>query len=102
MYDRVEAKYFHDLLAHYFTIQRVSPNIVHRLTQIHSILSLVRAEVGVAIVPESARILEISDVEYREFSDGPTPYAELMIIWRKESQNPLVPVVVKIAENLLA
>lgn len=101
MYDSVEAKYFHDILSHYFTLRRVWPNIVQQLTQIHSILSLVRARVGAAIVPDSARILEISNVEYREFSDESSPYAELLILWKEENRNPLVPAVVEIAESLL-
>lgn len=101
MYDSVEAKYFDDLITSFLTEKRVWPNIVQRLTQIHSILSLVRANVGVAIVPESAPILEISDIEYRDFFDGDAPFAELMIVWRKETHNPLVPAVVEIAESLL-
>lgn len=101
MYDSVEAKYFDDLVSRVFTVERVWPNVVQRLTQFHSILSLVRVKVGAAIVPESARILEISDVEYRSFADGSSPDAELMILWRKDNQNPLVPAVVEIAETLL-
>lgn len=100
-YDSVEAKYFDDLVSHFFTVERVWPNIVQRLTQFHSILSLVRAKVGVAIVPESARIMEISDVEYRDFDEQSVAYAELMILWRKDNQNPLVPAVVEIAESML-
>ena len=101
MYDSVEAKYFHDVLAMFLTGKRVKPNIVQRLTQIHSILSLVRAGVGVAVVPKSAHILDISDVEYREFSDQSSPYAELMIVWRETNLNPLIPAVVDIAGSLL-
>lgn len=100
-YDSVEAKYFDDLVSQFFTAERVWPNVVQRLTQFHSILSLVRAKVGVAIVPESARIMEISDVEYRDFSDQSSAYAELMILWRKDNQNPLVPALVEIAETML-
>jgi DNA-binding transcriptional LysR family regulator len=101
MYDSVEAKYFHDLLATFFTGKKVQPHIVQRLTQIHSILSLVRAGVGVAVVPSSARILDISDVEYREFSDLASPYAELIIVWREANRNPLIPRFVEIAGSLL-
>jgi len=101
MYDSNEAKYFHDILAMFLTGKRVQPNIVQRLTQIHSILSLVRAGVGVAVVPKSADILDISGVEYREFSDQSSPYAELMIVWREASRNPLIPAVVEIAGSLL-
>lgn len=101
MYDDLEAKYFYDLLAMFLTGKRVQPNVVQRLTQIHSILSLVRANVGVAVVPASARILDISDVEYREFSDQASPFAELMIVWRTSNQNPLIAPVVNIAQDLL-
>lgn len=101
MYDSVEAKYFHDILASFLTSKDVKPNIVQRLTQIHSILSLVRAGVGVAVVPSSARLLDIADVEYREFSDQASPHAELRIVWRENSRNPLIPAVVEIAAGLL-
>ncbi|PCJ94667.1 MAG: LysR family transcriptional regulator [Hyphomicrobiales bacterium] len=101
MYDSVESKYFHDLLTVFLARKHVRPNIVQRLTQIHSMLSLVRAGVGVAVVPESARILDVADVEYREFADQSSPYAELFIVWRETNQNPLIPIVVDIAEALL-
>lgn len=100
MNDHIEAKYFHDILAIFFARKHVQPNIVQRLTQIHSILSLVRAKVGVAIVPASARILDVANVEYREFSDQASPYAELLIVWRESNKNPLIPIVRGIAEEL--
>ena len=101
MYDSVEGRYLHDLLSVFFDHKRVKPNVVQRLAQIHSMLLLVRAGVGVAIVPESARILEIGDIEYLEFSEQSAPSAELLIVWRETNQNPLIPAVVKIAESLL-
>lgn len=102
MNDHIEAKYFHDILAVFFARKHVQPNIVQRLTQIHSILSLVRAKVGVAIVPASARILDVADVEYREFSDQTSPYAELLIVWREANQNPLIPSLVDIVKTIPA
>lgn len=101
MYDSIEGRYLHDLLSVFFDHKRVKPNFVQRLAQIHSILLLVRAGVGVAIVPESARILEIADIEYREFSDQSSPVAELLIVWRETNPNPLIPAVVKIAVSLV-
>lgn len=101
MYDSVDAKYFHDLLAVFLTRKRVQPNIVQTLTQNHSILSLVRTGMGVAVVPESARILDIADVVYREFSDQQSPYAELLLVWRTHDHNPLIPAIEKIAGALL-
>lgn len=101
MYDSNDAKYFSDLLAVFLTRKRVQPNIVQTLTQNHSILSLVRTGMGVAVVPESARILDIADVEYREFSDQQSPYAELMLVSRASDQNPLIPAIEKIAASLL-
>lgn len=102
MYDHVEAKYFYDLLAVFLARKRVQPNVVQTMTQNHSILALVRTGVGVAVVPESARILNIADVEYREFSDQQSPIAELLIVWNAANQNPLIPSVVSLAEELLS
>lgn len=101
MNDHIDAKYFHDILAVSFARKHVQPNIMQRLTQIHSMLSLVRANVGVAIVPESARILDVAGVEYREFSDQTSPFAELLVVWRETNQNPLIPNVVEIASEPL-
>ena len=102
MYDSHHAKYFYNLVVTCLASEQVAPNVVQRLTQIHSILSLVRAGVGVAVVPASAKVLGTADVAYRRFSDERFAYAELCAVWREANHNPLAPLVVEIAEHLVA
>lgn len=95
MYDPTDARYFYDLLLSRFLREGIHTNNVQHLTQIHTILSLVRSGVGLAVVPASARILDISDVEYRVFSDRQRTVAQLMVVWRRDCRNPLVPAIVR-------
>ncbi len=49
-----EARYFHDLLVELFSRARWRRSMFQHLAQIHSILAIVHAGVGVALVPEAA------------------------------------------------
>ena len=102
MYAPFEARYFYDLLAGQFAKARILPRYVQHLSQIHSILSMVRAGLGVAIVPEAATSLRIADVKLRPLKlRNPAP-VELFIVWRREHDNPLLPALVDIAGGLAA
>jgi len=100
MYDSQESRYFYDLVTSKLVATGVFPIYVQRLTQIHSILSLVRAAVGVAVVPESARVLDVHDVVYRDFPEGSSPHSELCVVWRRDTTHPLVPTLAAIAGSL--
>jgi DNA-binding transcriptional LysR family regulator len=65
MYSPYEARYFHDLLVAQFSRAEVLPRYVQHLSQIHSILAMVRAGLGLAIVPAAAASLKIADVKLR-------------------------------------
>ena len=62
MYSPYESRYFHDLLVALFTRADILPRYVQHLSQIHSILAMVRAGLGLAIVPAAAASLKIADV----------------------------------------
>lgn len=98
MYDSHEAQYFYDLLAGQFTRHGVFPRFRQRLTQIHTILSLVRSNIGAAIVPESASILDVADVVYRTVHARRPLMAELYFVWRKDTRDPLVAELVALAQ----
>jgi len=86
-----EASYFHDLLIGLFAGAGLQPRIVQRLTQIHSILALVRAGIGIALVPAAAERLRFEGVAFRPL-DLPHPRpAELHLAWRQGSDVPLLP-----------
>jgi DNA-binding transcriptional LysR family regulator len=89
-FESQEGRYLHNLLAGKFLEHDISPRITHRLSQIHSILALVRAGLGVALVPNSAKVLNISTVQYRDIEKGHAAYAKLSVVWNKDTDNPLV------------
>lgn len=98
MYESRDAQYFYDLVSSRLTQDGIRPNFVQHLTQIHAILSLIRAGVGVGVVPASAQRLNLFGVAYREFDDARPPLtAELMVVWSPENRNPVVPPLIEAA-----
>ena len=57
MYSPVQARYFNELLISTFTIAGASPRYVQYVTQVHTMLVLVRTGIGIALVPASAATL---------------------------------------------
>ena len=102
MYSPYEARYFHDLLVSMFTRADVLPRYVQHLSQIHSILAMVRAGLGVAIVPEAAASLKIADVKLKPLKlRAPVP-VELFMVWRRDHENQLLPSLIEIATEIAA
>jgi DNA-binding transcriptional LysR family regulator len=86
----VQGRYFYELLAGMFRKAGVSVKYVQHVSQVHSILALVSAGIGISIVPETARKLHFEGAELRELSDPPT-FAELHLAWNAENSNPALP-----------
>jgi DNA-binding transcriptional LysR family regulator len=100
MYSPYESRYFYDLLVTQFTRAEILPRYVQHLSQIHSILAMVRAGLGLAIVPEAAAGLNFSGVQLRPLQlDTPAP-VELFLVWRRDDENPLLPSLIEIAGSL--
>jgi DNA-binding transcriptional LysR family regulator len=89
MYSPDDARYFYDLVAGIFSRAGVSPRFVQHISQIHSVLALVRAGLGVALVPRSAASLGYEGIVLRPIADlAPANPVELCLVWRKDHQNP--------------
>jgi DNA-binding transcriptional LysR family regulator len=88
MYSPIEARYFHDLVTAAFSRAGVHPEYTQYVSQIHSILALVRAGLGAALVPEAATSLRFEGVVFRPLhaSRSARP-AELYIAWKRDSDN---------------
>ncbi|TGD94624.1 LysR family transcriptional regulator [Methylobacterium nonmethylotrophicum] len=95
-----EARYFHDLVADYFSGADLAPRAVQHLAQIHTILSLVRSGLGVALVPESAASLQVAGVTFRALVPAPRRPVELHLVWRRGNDNPLIPILVELAASM--
>ena len=100
MYSPFEARYFHDLLVAQFTRAEILPRYVQHLTQIHSILALVCAGLGLAVVPAAATGLNFRGVRLLPLRlRAPAP-VELFLVWRRGDESPLLPALVEIAGTI--
>lgn len=88
MYSPVQARYFHELLISTFTIAGATPRYVQTVTQVHTMLVLVRSGIGIALVPASAATLHPEGVEFRTIGAFRERPVELDAVWRSDSTNP--------------
>lgn len=87
MYSPNEGKYFHDLIAGLLGTSGVAPRYVQHLGQTHSIVSLVRAGLGMAIVPASAMQLGFSHVDFKSMWRDDV-YADIILAWHRDLRTP--------------
>jgi DNA-binding transcriptional LysR family regulator len=97
----VEGRYFYELIEGMFKKARISAKYVQYISQVHSILALVSAGVGLSLVPETAKKLHFEGAELRELSDPPI-FAELFLVWNPENDNPALPAFRDLAIRRLA
>ena len=85
MHSPTEARYFYDLVISLVTSHRT---FVHTVSQILTMIFLVAAGRGLALVPHSATVLGIEGVEYVELGGFEKDPVELHAIWMRNSRNP--------------
>lgn len=85
--------YFLGLLATLFRNGGVTPRTVQWVNQTHTILTLVQAGLGLALVPEAARSLRIAGVHLRAIRLPERVWVELLLGWREDNDNPALPAV---------
>jgi DNA-binding transcriptional LysR family regulator len=100
MYSPYESRYFHDLLVTLFTHADVLPRYVQHLSQIHSILAMVRAGLGLSMVPAAAVSLKIAGVKLCPLKLRTQTPVELFMVWRRDDDNVLLPSLIDIASGL--
>lgn len=90
-YSPIEARYFHDLVAGTFSRAGVHPDYTQYVAQIHTILALVRAGLGAAMVPEAAMTLRFEGVTFRPLQKlRPAKPVELFMAWKGNNDNPVL------------
>ena len=87
MWSPIQARYFYDLVTGLCAMAGAAPDYVQSITQTHTMLALVGAKLGLALVPEAARALRFRDVVLRSLR-APTAVAELHLVWRRDNTNP--------------
>lgn len=67
-----------------------APTVVQRATQPHTLVSLVAAGLGIALVPELTYRNSLDGVVYRPLSIDNPPVAEMYVCWRKQAKSALL------------
>lgn len=88
MYSHAAYPPFNELLTGMFRSARVAPQYVQWLGSSLTILALVNAGMGLALVPRCAASVVFKDVTFREIDLGEGVQSELHLIWRSDNDNP--------------
>ncbi|WP_285246795.1 LysR family transcriptional regulator [Pseudarthrobacter sp. efr-133-R2A-89] len=86
MHSPTQARYFYDLVIRMFPVRHA--NVVHTVSQILTMVSLVAAKRGLAFVPHSATTLAIDGVGFLPLAGGSREPAELHALWNRRITNP--------------
>jgi DNA-binding transcriptional LysR family regulator len=89
LFPRDIAPAFHDLVTGYFTAQGAPAVIVQQAIQMQTIVSLVSAGLGIALVPASLRKLVRAGVQYLDLAGVP-PMLETGIAWKESSDSAVL------------
>lgn len=84
-----ESRYLYEVVAGRLRAAGVVPQTVQTLSHTHSILSLVDAGIGVALVPQSSMRLGYPDVVFRPLDDASGLDVEMHLAWRRGSRHPV-------------
>jgi DNA-binding transcriptional LysR family regulator len=87
LFPRLHGPSFHDQIVSLCHGAGFSPKVVQEASQMQTILSLVAAGIGVALIPASVQSLRNEDVLYRRLRE-PTPGTGLAIAWRRSGTSP--------------
>ncbi|MBE3637336.1 LysR family transcriptional regulator [Mangrovicoccus algicola] len=89
LFPRRAAPYFHDLVTGYYEDRGARPRVVQHAIQMQTIISLVSAGMGIALVPGSLRSLARAGVRYLDLGEDP-PHLETGLIWRRDDPAPVL------------
>ena len=87
MYSPYEARPFYVMLSERFARAGVVPDIIEHIGQVHTMLALVRAGVGAALIAEGASRLLFDGIVMRRMATEPV---ETVCTYRKDNDNPVL------------
>lgn len=89
IFPRRIAPSFHDAILACFRDAGLTPHIGQEAIQMQTIVGLVSAGMGIALVPQSVSNLKRPGVEYRTLSNR-TPLVETGLVWRRDNASPVL------------
>lgn len=90
MYSPADGWYTYEILAPLFTYAQVRPRYTQLLGQTHTILALVNAGAGCALVPKSSQLISLPDIVFRQITLPAEAKVEVFLAWRRGNESPLV------------
>ncbi len=75
-----------------------SPEVAQEAAEIHTIVGLVAANIGISLVPASTQFLRSRGVVYRRLQ-GDTSEVEMAIAWRRDDSSPAVKAFLNLAHE---
>jgi DNA-binding transcriptional LysR family regulator len=98
IFPRRIAPAFHDAILGCFRDAGLTPHIGQEAIQMQTIVGLVSAGMGIALVPQSVSNLKRPGVEYKPLSD-PTPLVETGLAWRRDNSSPVLQAFLKLTKQ---
>ncbi len=89
MTPRRTAPMYHDIVTGYYTLHGAKPHIGQEAIQMQTIISLVSAGLGIALVPQSLRNLGRTGIRYLSLMEK-APHIETGLVWRRDDDSPTV------------
>ncbi len=89
IFPRRIAPALHDTILACFRDAGITPHIGQEAIQMQTIVGLVSAGMGIALVPQSVSNLKRPGVEYRTLAGSP-PLVETGLAWRRENASPVL------------
>ena len=98
MYPRQPGLVFHHQIMDFCLRSGFSPRVAQEVSQTHTVIALVSAGIGVALVPHSARKIGLAGVAYRPLRET-APLARLAMAWRRADASPVVAAFLGVARH---
>jgi DNA-binding transcriptional LysR family regulator len=89
---------FHDLVMGFCLRAGFTPRVAQEAYQTHTVIGLVSAGIGVALVPASAQKIGLAGVAYRALREA-TPQSRTAVAWRRADASPVVAAFLDVARR---
>ncbi len=89
IFPRMISPSLYDAILAVFRTAGITPSIGQEAIQMQTIVSLVSAGMGIALVPQSVGNLRRPGVEYRPLAQA-TPLVETGLVWRRDNASPVL------------
>jgi DNA-binding transcriptional LysR family regulator len=89
MFPRLPGLVFHDLIMDFCLRTGFAPRVAQEANQTHTVVGLVSAGIGVALVPASTQRIGLAGVVYRPLREK-TPSSRTAVAWRRLDSSPAV------------